>query len=121
MDAEHIRIGHDHWGTAGELSAPIAIDYDALHVLDVSFGSLYPPIDDDAAWGGAGEAERQAKTSRVQVVLNGRPVLDEPATFYPGPVGEIAVGRNAIGLSSGEPTFSGEIVSVERLGRWQLP
>jgi hypothetical protein len=103
VDAAHVVIGFDHWGIGGVVSPPIEIAYGETHALTVTLGSLYPA-------GSALQAARQ-----VRVTLDGRTVLSGAHDSYPSSSAEIEIGKNQIGGSTCGPSFSGRIVSLQRL------
>jgi hypothetical protein len=108
LDASHIRIGFDHWGTAAVTSKPISVDYGAPHEIWIDMSSLNP-----ASGQGAGRA--------VTVTFDGSMVISEPVTPYPATEAEMTIGQNLIGGSTEDPAFSGGIDFVERLGTAQIP
>ncbi len=114
VDDSHIRVGYDHWSKGGPLSDPIFIDFPSIQVIELSLGSLYPPVAEDV-WGSLTEAERRSRLGMVSVKVNGQAVLSVPETAHPTKAEEIRVGLNAIGATSCERLFSGEILAVERL------
>ena len=112
-DATHVRLGVDHWGGGGALSAPIPLDYAARHEIEISLGSLYPPAA-DPAWGGLPAAIRHDRRDQLRVRLDGAVVLDAPWAAYAAPAGDIVVGENRIGGSTCDPTFTGRIFWARR-------
>ena len=113
-DAGHIRIGVDHWGGAGALSDPIPVDYSLPHELWIRSGALYPQAAGDPAWHGLGAGEQQILKSKVEVVFDGRHVLEASVTAHPSTPEEITVGLNKIGMSTADPEFGGRIELSER-------
>jgi len=95
-----VRLGFDHWGIGGPLSAPVPVTYDVFQIIDAELGA--------GSWEAAGPGE-------IKVGLNGQPVLRASATLYSSLPNEVTVGRNAVGLSTSDPAFSGEIFRVEEL------
>jgi hypothetical protein len=116
VDAGHVRFGLDHWGKGGRQSDPIAVDYQSLHEIRIHLGSLFPGPADEAAWAGVPPDLRQRYQNEMEIVLDGKPVLSAPFPAYPTTTEEITPGRNAIGGSSCEAVFSGELFSCDRLG-----
>jgi hypothetical protein len=114
VDDRHVRLGFDHWGYGGEISAPIAVNYSAPHEIWVSMAPLYPGEQDDRSWRGLDRAARRRLRSRVEVVLDGKSALTVEAPTYPSLPSEIAVARNPIGGSTSDPVFSGTLVFAER-------
>jgi len=115
-DSGHVRIGFDHWGYGGNVSAPIAVDYGVPHEIWISMGSLFPKFDDEKAWRSLDPAVRQRLRSRVEVVMDGESVLSAEAATHPTTPAEITVARNNIGGSTCGPVFTGGVVFVERMG-----
>lgn len=113
-----IRLGYDHWGKGGPVSAPIPVDYQQTQLLEITMGSLLPPLDDDAAWKNLDPAARRQLAETVTIKLNGKVVLTAPASPYPATgEGEVTVGTNTIGGSTCEPLFSGRFL----LSEWIMP
>jgi hypothetical protein len=106
-DADHVRIGLDHWGGAGAISGLIPVDYRQPHEIWISTDSLYP----------AG----QHTGSPVEVVFDAKRVLSSPEATYPSAPAEVTVGRNLIGGSTEEAAFSGTVRFIERLGTSAIP
>jgi hypothetical protein len=120
-DANHIRVGFDHWAAGGKVTGPIAIDYKVPHDIWVTEGSLYPPIGDDKVWGAVMPAERKRLKSTVAVVVDGKLVLSETAAAYPTSDDEVTFGKNRIGASTADPDFSGILHYSERTGTVMPP
>lgn len=99
LDATHYQIGHDHWGSGG-IEGPV-IGYDPNDPLDLDISC--PPL-----WGKEG-------SGRLVVSLNGSPLIDTEASYYPSLPSQIVVGRNHIGASTATATFSGVIEIQERV------
>lgn len=114
VDDSHIRVGYDHWNKGGPVSDLIAVDFRTIQNFEISLGSLYPPLA-DAGWGDLAEADRRSRLGTVSVHLNGQPVLSVPETAYPATGEEIQVGLNAIGATTSDRLFSGEILRMERV------
>jgi len=116
-DAGHIRIGHDHWGSGGSISEPIAIDYNQVHELLVSIGPLLPPD-------GHPDQQRYPGVAVLRqwllVVLNGVTVFSAPASWFPSSPAEVVIGNNLIGGSSTQAFFSGVFAGVERIPTTEL-
>lgn len=113
-DERHIRIGLDHWFRGGPLSAPIPVNYDAEHLVEISLGSLYPPAT-DFAFALTPPAAVEALKNRVTVRWNGVTVYDITADAYESSPAEVKVGRNDVSGTSCGLIFSGEILAVERV------
>ncbi len=113
-DANHIRLGFDHWFKGGPLTAPIAIDYRQEHELVISMGSLFP-AEESVAMADFSPEEFARLKHRVVVTLNGQTVMDIPADCYEAAASSVHVGRNPIKGTSSGPEFTGEILSIERI------
>lgn len=120
-DEQHVRIGFDHWGHKATLSDPIAVDYAQPHDIWVTEGSLYPPAEDNAAWGTMDPTARALLKSKVAVVLDGKVVLSQENPTYPSTKAQVAFAKNGIGGSTADPVFSGIVHYSERTGSLQPP
>jgi len=118
VDDQHIRLGFDHWFSGGPVTKPIAIDYGAVHQLEISMGSLYPPAD-DFVFAGMPATQIDAIKDTVRVVLDGRTVIDTAAGCYESSPLQVTVGRNTINGTTSNPRFTGDILGSERV--WLLP
>lgn len=112
-DANHVRIGFDHWGSGGPLSAPIALDYSIPHELLISMGSLLPPR--------AADVYRRYPTaahlrSQLIVFLDGKEVFSQPQEFHPTEVAGLSLLNNYVGGTTAASDFTGKFLSVSRLG-----
>jgi hypothetical protein len=108
VDDTHIKIGLDHWGGAGIASKPIRIDYGAPHEIWIEMNSL-------------NFASSSAARSPVVVTLDGSVILSAQAKPFPSAASEVTVAENLIGGSTEDPSFSGEVDFVERLGTAAVP
>ena len=113
IDAHHVRFGLDHWGQGLALSPLLELDYDRVHALTLSLGSLFPPAT-HAAWRTPPPGVRATLADRVEVRLAGRVVFSTKVDAYPSTSDQVSVGRNDIGASSSQRTFSGQILSQQR-------
>ena len=113
LDPTHVRVGVDVWGVLGCLSEPIETDYYSEQDMVISTGALYPEGHPDLR--GVPAAELAQLRGRVRVWLNGRLAIDRAAADFPSTQREVTVGVNRLGGSSCEPSFSGTILSAERL------
>ena len=98
VDGEHIRIGFDHWGVGGVESPPMRIDYEAEHDLTIALGSLL--------------ADGEPGRGKLRVTVDGKVAIDAAQGFHPTTANEVTIGLNAIGLSTAEAAFTGQILSV---------
>lgn len=99
-DARHIRLGYDHWGRGGPVSALIPVNYGEPLLLEVELASL-------AALHGAPARGSHSPPPHVLLAINGTEVLRSPTTPHPAQPGEITIGRNDVGLSTSGPRFTG--------------
>ncbi len=113
-DNGHIRIGFDHWFAGGPVSGPIPVDYDALHELEISMGSLFPALDDLTFLGFSPQRADELKHT-ISVKLNGVSVVNYVGKCYESSPEQVSVGTNRIGGTSSGPDFTGEIICVERV------
>lgn len=104
-----VRFAHDHWGSPLRMSPPVALR--AGEPLDVVVTMRSLQVVPDATLVGAGPP------GRVRVTVNGAVVWDEESWFYPAEAGEIFIGRNPVGGTSGEPVFTGQVLAVARGAR----
>lgn len=114
VDDRHLSLGYDHWNAGGPLSAPIAVDYETTHVLDLSLGSLYPAVG-DPAWGAVPVDRQRTLLGAVSISLDGRQVLRTIQTAYRASPAEITPAVNGIGASTSDPNFTGEVIAERRL------
>ncbi|HVW20917.1 MAG TPA: hypothetical protein VHC86_06845 [Opitutaceae bacterium] len=120
LSEDKVKVGADIWGTAYE-SDPLPVDLFRPQSLVVDSSALYPA--DNPRVQALPAAERERLHGRLRVELNGRTALTVPRPAFDSTLGEIAVGKNAIGSSNIESTFEGEILHVSRLPiarRWIL-
>lgn len=98
-DADRIRIGHDHFGGSGALSAPLPLDRGKSHRLLLGLGSFYPP----------------GRNSRLVVLWDGATVFRQDGVFHPATPAQIAIGQNLVGASTAAPLPAFEIEQYEKL------
>ncbi|HTX64515.1 MAG TPA: hypothetical protein VMD31_01975, partial [Opitutaceae bacterium] len=110
-----VRLGYDHWGHGGPVSAPLAVDYRLPHVVDISLGSLYP-APGSKAWGDTPQPVRQQALGTVVVKLDGHTVITRAGTAYPAIGAKMTIGRNTVGASTAEYRFTGTILGYEFAG-----
>jgi hypothetical protein len=91
-------LGLDHWGLSAVESKPITLAPDQLHTLVVELASLAKP--------------GELPSGRARLLLDGQVVLDVAQALYPVEPKEIVFGLNPHGMSTSNPAFRGEIVSV---------
>jgi hypothetical protein len=107
LDPKHVLFGHDNWGGGGRNGDPVEVDYGAEHVVEVDYGSLYPP-EGSKEWTGV------ANRTRVIVKIDGEVALDQPAPFHPSASDAVMIGSNSIQASSSFPVFTGTITRAVR-------
>ena len=113
-DRGHVQIGYDHWGTGGAASGTIDVHSGEQFEVQVSLGSLH--YEDDPEWLLLSAADRERLSSRVVVHVNGARVLDAPCSPFPCGPDELYIGANPAGGSTCSKSFTGKIVSAERIG-----
>ena len=96
-----VRLGFDHWGVGGPLSAPVAVTAGAYQILGVELAA--------GSW-------ENPEGRDVRVSLDGQPVLQAAASCYPVAPADVAIGRNGIHLSTSDPVFFGEIFPLVDAG-----
>lgn len=109
VDERTARLGLDNWGAPLRRSAPFPIKPGEVYELVITMASLRQVPDATLV--------AASVRGRVHVTVDGVVVWDEESDFYPAEAGEVVVGRNAIGGSTCGPQFTGELRSVERVGR----
>ncbi len=112
IDPGHVSVGADIWGTAYS-SEPIGVDYTQEQELVVNSSALYPL--DHPRVRALSSVQRERLRQDFRVELNGRLVLHEHRLAYESTVQQVTIGRTLIGGSLTQPTFTGEIVGVDRL------
>jgi hypothetical protein len=111
LDATHIRLGADVWGSLYK-SSPIEVDYSKMQTLVVSDGALFPDDNPRMKELGPGEADRLRSELRIE--LNGKVEIRETTQTYETTPDEVLVGRTHFGsLTTAE--FLGRIVGSGRL------
>lgn len=113
--ADTIRLGYDHWGVGGPLTDPIPVNYEETHLLEISMGSLFPPVENDAAWDNLSPETRRQAVEKVSIKLNGRVVLEHRSSTHPAKAGEVTIGGNPVGGSTCEQIFTGQVLLSERI------
>ncbi len=108
IDSGHVGFSWDHWGSEASASASIPVDYNILHRVEVSLGSLSRDTDDKLSRTG-GSAVAASATRHLLVRLDDRVVFEADGDFYPAVAGDPRLGENTVGLSTAEPAFTGAI------------
>jgi hypothetical protein len=101
LDKRTVAFGYDHWGYGGFETEPVAVDPQSEQTVTVDYGALHP----------AG----RTGSSRIELKLNGKIVVDRPAAFYPCEPYTVLVGFNSIGASTATPRFTGDVVGFRRV------
>jgi hypothetical protein len=97
LGAGRFTVGHDRWGTGGDISKPFAVDPSQPQTVRIAMASL-----------GAGPG--------VHVWWNGREVISENHESFPlAPPSEIEVGANEIGGTACGTQFTGRILKSSRV------
>ena len=109
VDAQSVRFALDHWGSALLRSEPVRLDPALPQEIEISLTSLVPPTEFALA--------PHQHRGRVEVRVAGTSVWDVQTYLFTVPAEEVYVGRNSIGGSNGGPTFTGDILAVERVAR----
>jgi len=107
-----IAFSHDSWGRGGATSRVCSVDVSREHVVEIDHGGLYP---DQALASPALSRAAKPMSNRLRITLDGEVVMDVADHVYPADPGTVRVGENRLGGSSTAPTYSGTIVSAERL------
>lgn len=111
LPENRIRVGYDHWGIGGFLSDPVVLK-DVSHAqLEISIGSLYPPLDDP--WWAAHRNFPPSLKHHVFVSVDDKIVMNTPYEAHPAELKTIRIGENPIGGSTCVTAFTGEIDSVK--------
>ncbi|HEX3728240.1 MAG TPA: hypothetical protein VHV47_00415 [Opitutaceae bacterium] len=103
LDAGHVQLGFDHWGSDLAQTAALTVDRASPHALEVSMGSLLEPSSAFRA------------SQHISVRLDGKSVLELRGSTYRSSPYDIQIGYNVIGASSCEYAFTGSILSQERV------
>ncbi len=111
IDATHISLGADVWGSLFE-SKPIVVDYSQLQTIVVSAGSLFPK--DNPRIRDMDPTEADRLRSEIRVELNGVVEIEKSADTFLSTPEEVLMGRTTFG-SLTAPAFLGRIVKAERL------
>jgi hypothetical protein len=106
--AQTIRLGLDHWGQRAYYSKEIACDFSQPHVIEVSFGSLYPEENDQRFM--THQLFKVLK-SRLLVKFDSSSVIDEKLLCYPSAPANIVLFHNLVGFGTAERDFAGRVLS----------
>jgi hypothetical protein len=109
VDAQTVRFGLDHWGSAMVWSEPLRVDYSAPLSLAIAMPSL-TTVQDATLIGGA-------MRGLLSVSVNGRQFWQHAGEFHRAEAEEVSIGRNPIGGTSAGPEFGGDVLSAERVAR----
>lgn len=104
VDATHVNLGFDNWGTGGPVFGPVEVDFGAAHELILSHGGLQPLT----------VATPAVPRDWLEIRINGRLLGAQVAAAHPAPPGTIFIGANFIGGSTAGMTFTGVIERLER-------
>jgi hypothetical protein len=110
VDARRIAFGFDHWGVSGAESEPVAIDYDAIHRLEITMGSLH----------GTELAADDPRRRRVRVRLDGKVVFSAESVCHPTARSAVKLGENSIGGTYNRTEFTGQILKWNVLPEAEL-
>jgi hypothetical protein len=109
-----VQFGYDHWGAGGPISGKIPVHAGESLEVQVSLSSLR--YADDPQWPSLSAADRERLSSTVVVHANGARVFEAKSKPYACAPGEIYIGSNPAGGSTCSATFTGKIISSERIG-----
>jgi hypothetical protein len=112
-DPGHVHFGFDHWSVGGPIGESVAVDFGKVHHLEVSMGSLYPPLG-DLAWHGHPEAQMNTLKGTVRVTMDGAVVLDAALPSFDARPEQIALWANPIGASSCRDAFTGTVLESRK-------
>jgi hypothetical protein len=112
-----IRLAWQAYNDEPVYGVPVAWDYGQAHRLELSAGSLLPPVR-SGLWPAAVSAgQREERKRPLRVMLDGREVLlSERGTPDASP-SSVVVGRNSLLISNVADSVYGEVISVKR-GAW---
>ena len=110
FDDRHVQIGFDHTSRGMQLSAPLPIDYDAVHEMRVDLGSLYPP-EGHPFFAGRNEREMTVLTRWLRITVDGKVVIEGYQDFYDASPESIFIGCSPTSDAYGR-RFTGEILEA---------
>ena len=96
-----VRFNFDHWGHRGAATDWLPVDFTAVHTLEVSFDSLFA-------------TSSPRRREQLQIILDGRMVLDVLQPAYASSPYDVVIGRNVIGSSTASYAFTGRILRLSR-------
>jgi hypothetical protein len=108
-DGSHVQVGFEHGGAPVVRSAPLALERGAPHVFRLSLGSLFPPetYPEFRSWPAS---ERAALLRRLDIDVDGQPVLERYQRFHEATPGTVVIGAAADSADA----FSGRLAIVSR-------
>jgi hypothetical protein len=110
-DQSHVRFGFDHWSVGGPVSDAISLDLERAHHLEVTMGSMYPPLG-NPEWLKHKYSDKAGLKGRVQVKIDGKVVLNAETPSYDCRSDQLAFWSNPIGASSCQDEFAGTVVQT---------
>jgi len=115
LNDRHVQFGFFHLGVGGPPSEPIPIDYAAEHTLTPHLGSLYPPHQHPLfrSWR---EPRVNKIRRRLDLILDGRSVLQASVNVYTSTPDGVHIGANALAPDVTQPRFTDPILASRRLG-----
>jgi hypothetical protein len=112
LDAHHLKLGFHHTNYAVDWSPPVAVDYGAVHRLQVQMGSLFPPLG-HPYFDGKSHAAVADISRGLRISLDGQAVFDARRYFYDGSPGSLHVADRR--TDAPFPPFSGTLLGVRRV------
>jgi len=120
QDPGHIRLGFDQWERGTIVSYPIAAAAGEPHMIEFTAGTLFPPAD-HPFFAGMNAADRAARQNSLEVRFDGKLILYKLMDFGGIPFGAPVVGYNSVRSSACAASFTGLVISQERLERQWYP
>jgi hypothetical protein len=111
---DKIRIGFEHAGYGGPVTALIPLDYSAPHRLTVDMPPLYPPIG-DPYFDGVPPVALALFGGHLRVWLDGDEIIDAPQQFHPPFSSTPGIGSGAKDQMALGRSFTGEIQGARLL------
>ena len=108
-----------HHKDAGWLSAvsrrsrPIELPPGTVHTLEITMGSLLPPVNTRVLNRLLPGVDVDRALSRLSVNVDGEEVLSGRFEFTPAPAGSLTLGRNPVATEHCPSDFSGEVLEVK--------